>query len=127
MRSYAGKNCRSVAKNAWMNSTPVCVATSSLPLITGTTTLTNDVSVRLYRSASQATSVAALYSLATTRSRDWYQYRTSDLLSPLETRYRLISIGAARPGTVTGIVSDTVHTQPDPGRQFFGECGVCPA
>ena len=49
-------------KNACIKSTPFCV--------TGVTTRTSSVSVRLYRSASQAVNSAARYSPATTRSRD---------------------------------------------------------
>src|SRR5579864_8614375 len=103
----------------------VAWACASSRFATGTVTRTSAVSVRFRRMASAITQNLALYSSATTRSRDWYQYRTMSRSLPKATTYRFTEMGEPLP-TSMGISPEDIFTHPAPGRQFLGEWGALP-
>ena len=68
----------------------------------------------------------AQYSLAMMRLWVWYQYNTTLFSSPCSTTYRFVTMGAFQPGTSIVCLPVSTGSQPEPGRQFFGECGAWP-
>src|ERR1035437_1006060 len=68
----------------------------------------------------------AQYSLAMMRLWVWYQYNTTLFSSPCATTYRFVTMGPFQPGTPMVCLPVSTGSHPDPGRQFFGECGAWP-
>ena len=68
----------------------------------------------------------AQYSLAMMRLWVWYQYSTTLLSSPCSTTYRFVTMGPTQPGTSMVCLPVSTGSQPEPGRQFLGECGAWP-